>query len=141
MWLAAVWESWGEACTALGSVGLCFNQTEINKPSPSHSLAQSLQHSSVRRFRFVCLPQQATSFVCRHELEHFVQKEKCFVHSSFVSTLFSLFWKAKTSYLTAESQAGSLPWRESRSVWLEPALPSTRAQLGPIQDAACGGCS
>lgn len=43
--------------------------------------------------------------MCRHELECFLQKEKYFnvLNCDLISTLFSLFWKAKTSYVTARS--------------------------------------
>lgn len=135
----AAYESWGDAYTALATASLYFNQIETpHLYRAQHAAFSTLPgEGSKSCFSF---PQQATSLVCRHELEHFLQKEECFsvLNSNLFHfhLFFPLFWKAKTSYLTAGS---ACPAAGDGSVQLEPALPSAGAELGPGRGAACGG--
>lgn len=73
----AAYESWGDAYTALATASLYFNQIETpHLYRAQHAAFSTLPgEGSKSCFSF---PQQATSLVCRHELEHFLQKEECF---------------------------------------------------------------
>lgn len=78
-------------------VGLCSDKQKHEKPliSTEQPPAFSTLLGQGSGSLFV-LPQR---LVCRCELECFSQKEKRFnmLNSNLMSTLFSLFWKAKSS--------------------------------------------
>lgn len=107
MWLAGCVGVLGRRLRSTCKCGSVFQSNRNTRsPSPLQSVSHSLQHCSWRGFNSgFSFPQQAPSLLCRHELECFLQREKCFNVFSCdpVSTLFFLLWKAKASYVIAGS--------------------------------------
>lgn len=128
-----MYEFWGDAYTALATAGLYFNQIETQE-TPHLYRAQHAAFSALPGegsnscFSF---PQQATSLVCRHELERFLQKEECFsVLNSNLSHFHLFFFILESKNLLLNCRV-SLPYRGRWLGATGASPPLCRSRIGP----------